>query len=278
MGPKTLSELFRPAFARVSGRSAPLPGAITAMDTNARPDTATLPLARPALPARRAFGAVTILARRCATLLLAAATLLTGAAASAQDADPTRPAAFVPASQAWARLQPPPTQREERVRAALVRAVPAPRVAALVQEILPPDVQVAVVHNPPGGLGAYYPGLAVAGYEHVYVNERERRVLSGAWGLIVLDARLEEQATRETIAFVLAHEYGHHRLERGHTEAHADAYARQLLTRLGLWSPRAAESAFELAVGLPFARRLMPAVSERLRALEETAPVATAAP
>jgi Zn-dependent protease with chaperone function len=210
--------------------------------------------------------------------LLAFAALLAAAPARAQDTDPARPAAFVPPSQAWARLQPPPTQREDRVRAALLRAVPAPRVAALVQEILPPDVQVAVVHNPPGGLGAYYPGLAVAGYDHVYANERERRLLSGPWGLIVLDARLEEQAARETIAFVLAHEYGHHRLGRGHTEADADAHARYMLTRLGLWSPRTAENAFELAVGLPFARRLVPAVGERLRALEEAPPLVAVQP
>lgn len=216
--------------------------------------------------------------RRLGATLLAALALLAAAPAPAQDVATDRPAAFLPATAAWARLQPPATQREVQVRAALVRAVPAPRVAALVQEILPPDVQVAVVRDPPGGLGAYYPGLAVAGYDHVHASERGRRMLSGPWGLIVLDARLEEQATRETIAFVLAHEYGHHCLGRGHTEVEADAYARQVLTRLGLWSPRAAESAFELAVGLPFARRLVAGISERLRALEEMAAVGPARP
>lgn len=207
---------------------------------------------------------------RCwAGTLAWAAALLAGSPAGAQENDATRAAAFMPASQVWARVLPPPTQREQRVRAALQRAVPAPRVAALVQELLSADVQVAVVHDPPDGLGAYYPNLALAGYEHVYANERERRIVGGSWGLIVLDARLEEQAEREIIAFVLAHEYGHHRLARGHTEVQADAFARRMLSPSGLWSPRAAQSAFELAVRLPFARQLVSGVDERLRALEE---------
>lgn len=158
--------------------------------------------------------------------------------------------------------------REERVRAALERSVPAPRVQALVNEMLPGDVQVVVVRNAPGGVGAYYPGLVAFGYEHVYTNARERRVHSGRPGLIVLDARLEEQADRDIIAFVLAHEHGNHRLERGHAEHHADAYARDLLTRLGMWSPHIAAAAFQFAAGVPLARWLVPAVAERLRALE----------
>lgn len=158
--------------------------------------------------------------------------------------------------------------REERVRAALERSVPAPRVQALVNEMLPGDVQVVVVRNAPGGVGAYYPGLMAIGYEHVYTNTRQRRVHSGRPGLIVLDARLEEQADRDIIAFVLAHEHGHHRLERGHGEHHADAYARDLLTRLGMWSPGIAAAAFQFAAGVPLARWLVPAVAERLRALE----------
>ena len=251
---------------------------MTPMDT-----THTTAPFEPIASAAATRGRVRAWRSRLGTTLLAALALVVAADAGAQGVDAPRPVAHV---------APVPLQtkapmdlaeqvaalREDRLRSAIERAVPAPRVAALVQEILPPDVQVAVVHNPPGGLGAYYPGLAVAGYDHVYANERERRLLSGRWGLIVLDARLEEQAARETIAFVLAHEYGHHRLGRGHTEADADAHARYMLTRLGLWSPRAAENAFELAVGLPFARRLVPAVGERLRALEEAPPLVAVQP
>jgi hypothetical protein len=181
-------------------------------------------------------------------------------------------AAFSPATQAVSRGADLPGQlatlREERVRAALERSVPAPRVQALVSEMLPGDVQVVVVRNAPGGVGAYYPGLMAIGYEHVYTNTRQRRVHSGRPGLIVLDARLEEQADRDIIAFVLAHEHGHHRLERGHGELHADAYARDLLTRLGMWSPGIAAQAFQFAAGVPLARWLVPAVADRLRALE----------
>lgn len=229
----------------------------------------------PGLSPRRA---VLAWARGLVKALAASALLATAGPACAEADGPARPATFVPAAQAWARVLPPPTQRELRVRAALQRAVAAPRVAALVREILPADVQVVVVDGPPDGLGAYYPGLAVAGYEHVHANERARRLISGSWGLIVLDARLEELASRETIAFVLAHEYGHHRLERGHTEADADLYAKRLLVPLGLWSPAAAQDAFEMAVGLPFARRIVPAIGERLRALEESLQVAMPTP
>jgi hypothetical protein len=239
------------------------------MDKNVLTTEWAFPSASQAAPVSDAHRPASGWIGRCKAAWVTVAALMGGLPAQAQDAEPTRPAAFAAPSQAWARLMPGSTQREERVRSALQRAVPAPRVAALVQEILPPGVQVAVVHNPPGGLGAYYPGLSVAGYEHVYANERERRMVNGSWGLIVLDARLEEQATRETIAFVLAHEYAHHRLEPGHSEAHADAFARYMLAPLGLWSPRAAESAFELAVGRPFARRFVPTIRERMRALEE---------
>lgn len=169
--------------------------------------------------------------------------------------------------------------REERVGAALDRSVPAPRVQALVDEMLLGDVQVVVVRNAPGGVGAYYPGMMAFGYEHVYTNVRERRVNSSRPGLIVLDARLEEQADREVIAFVLAHEYGHHRLERGHAEHHADAFARDLLTRVGMWSPHIPAAAFQFATGVPLVRWLVPALADRLRALEaETQTVAMAQP
>ena len=208
-------------------------------------------------------------------MLVLALLLDGGTPARAQASDGARPATFAPTAPS----APGGTfDRERAVRAALARAIPAPRVAALVQEILPPDVQVVVVRDAPAGLGAYHPGLALAGYEHVHASQRGRHVLTGPWGLIVLDARLEERASREAIAFVLAHEYAHHQLRGAHTEADADAYARRTLIPLGLWSPHAAEGAFELAAGLPFARHLVPAVGARLRALEATAAQATATP
>ena len=217
--------------------------------------------------------------RSAGAATIAALALAWAAAAQAQGGGATRPMAhFVPAAQPAGA---PPADlaarvaalREVRLRSALERAVPAPRVAAVVLEILPPDVQVVVVPKAPGGLGAYYPGMALSGYAHVHTSQQERRVYSGRRGLIVVDARLEEQASRETIAFVLAHEYAHHRLGRGHTAVQADAFAREALAQMGLWSPRAAESAFALALGPGGAQGHAPAAVERMRALGLGEPV-----
>lgn len=163
--------------------------------------------------------------------------------------------------------------REDRLRSAIERAVPAPRVAAVVREILPPDVQVVVVPQAPGGLGAYHAGVALSGYAHVHSSRLERWVHSSRRGLIVVDARLEAQASREAIAFVLAHEYARHSLERGHTEVQADALAREALLQMGLWSPRAVESAFALALGCGGARGEAVALTGRMRALGLGEPV-----
>jgi len=216
--------------------------------------------------------------RSAGAAAIATLALAWAAAAQAQGGDATRPMAhLVPAAQPAgapadlaARVA---ALREDRLRSALERAVPAPRVAAVVREILPPDVQVVVVPKAPGGLGAYHPGMALSGYAHVHASQQERQVYSGRRGLIVVDARLEEQASRETIAFVLAHEYAHHRLGRGHTDVQADAFAREALAQMGLWSPRAAESAFALALGPGGAQGHAPAVVERMRALGLGEPV-----
>lgn len=161
------------------------------------------------------------------------------------------------------------SEREESLRAALVRMQPAPRVQEVVNELLYADVQVIVVRNAPGGIGAYYPGVSVTGLNHVYRNPRDQRIYYGPRGLIVLDARLEEQATRETIAFVVAHEYGHHHLHRGHTEHDADAFARRLLEHRGMWAPGTAGEAFGFAAGWPWARRLPLTTAARMRALDD---------
>ena len=166
----------------------------------------------------------------------------------------------------------PSGDRDDELRAALVRIQAAPRVRELVGELLHGDIQVVVVRNAPGGIGAYYPGVAVTGLDHVYRNNNDLRVYYGPRGLIVLDARLEEQATRETIAFVLAHEYAHHHLGRGHTEQHADAFARRLLQHRGMWTSATAGQALGFAAGSAWARWLMPAVAARLRALEGDSP------
>ena len=211
--------------------------------------------------------------RRCLGAAALAALALVGAVdARAQGMDSTRQVArFAPATQHGmapldlaARVA---ALREDRLRSAIERAVPAPRVAAVVREVLPPDVQVVVVPRAPGGLGAYYAGLALSGYAHVHSSREERRVYSGRRGLIVVDARLEELASRETIAFVLAHEYAHHRLERGHTAEQADAFAREALVQMGLWSPRAVESAFALALGPGGAQEPAAEIVRRTRAL-----------
>lgn len=142
--------------------------------------------------------------------------------------------------------------RLERLRTALERAVPAPRVAAVVDKLLPPDVQVVVVRQAPEGLGAVHAGVFLSGYEHVQTQRRERHVLSGRRGLMVLDARLESAAPAETIAYALARQYAHLRLEPGHSEAQAGAFARQLLAAAGLWSHGASRGAAELvAASLP---------------------------
>jgi hypothetical protein len=216
--------------------------------------------------------------RRLGTALIAALSLAAAAGAGAQGMDAPRPVAHVaPApletTAPMDLAQRVAALREHRLRSAIERAVPAPRVAAVVREILPPDVQVVVVPQAPGGLGAYHAGVALSGYAHVHSSRQERQVYGGRRGLIVVDARLEELASRETIAFVLAHEYAHHRLGRGHSAVQADAYAREALAQMGLWSPRAAESAFALAQGPGGSPGHTPAVAERMRALGLGAPV-----
>lgn len=222
---------------------------------------------RPVSPERR-------LKRATAAALMTAAGLgLATADASAQDASSTTGVRYSPVGAAEtpyvntvASRQ--TVARENRLRSFIERAEPAPRVQALVEIILPPEVQVAVVRNAPDGLGSFYPNVGAVGYENLYSSSR-RSVRSGTRGLIVLDAKLEDRGKSEAIAFVLAHEYARLRLGHGHPRHQADAFAREMLKALGLWSLEGAASAFELATGVPMARVLVPSVVERLRALEE---------
>lgn len=196
------------------------------------------------------------------------------AAEASNDSASFAPVAVKPAA-------PAVLSRLDMLRTLVARALPAPRVSALVNQILPADVQVVVVRSAPGGIGAYYAGVVARDQPHVYANPLGRLAHQGSPGLIVLDALLEDEASTESIAFVLAHEFAHHQLDRGHTELLADAYARRLLERHGLWSPQAAEDAFKAAFTVPWKRWLVPAVAERLRAIREQDPalrVANATP
>ena len=246
---------------------------MTPMDT-----TYTTAPFEPIASAAAARGRVRAWRSRLGTTLLAALALVVAADAGAQGVDAPRPVAHVAPAPLQTKApmdlaEQVAALREDRLRSAIERAVPAPRVAAVVREILPPDVQVVVVPQAPGGLGAYHAGLALSGYAHVHSSRQERQVYGGRRGLIVVDARLEELASRETIAFVLAHEYARHRLGRGHSAVQADAFAREALAQMGLWSPRAAESAFALAQGPGGSPGHAPAVAERMRALGLGTPV-----
>jgi hypothetical protein len=210
--------------------------------------------------------------RRAQAAALAALALLHGAAALAQPMEGARTANRVAAAPSAGGATPDLASRlaalrEDRLRGTVERAVPAPRVAAVVQDVLPPDVQVVVVPRAPDGLGSYHPDMALTGYEHVHSSRQERLVHGGRRGVIVVDARLEEQASRETIAFVLAHQYARHRLGRAHSDVDVDAFARDALVQMGLWSPRAVESAFALALGPGSALGAVPAIAQRMRAL-----------
>jgi len=210
--------------------------------------------------------------RRAATLTLAALALVSGAKVCAQEAQGGRQVSqFLPASalaeprrDLASRLEALKTQR---LNQAVERAVPAPRVAAVVHEILPPDVQVVVVPGAPSGLASYHPGLVLSGYAHVHASHGEPQVLGSRRGVIIVDARLEELASRETIAFVLAHEYARQHLDRGHTAIDADAFARAALVQMGLWSPRAVERAFALAQGQGWGGSSPSTAEARMRAL-----------
>lgn len=210
--------------------------------------------------------------RRAKAAALAALALLHGAAALAQPTDGARTANRVVAAPSAGSATPDlaarlAALRKDRLRGTVERAVPAPRVAAVVQDVLPPDVQVVVVPRAPDGLGSYHPEMALTGYEHVHSSRQERLVHGGRRGVIVVDARLEEQASRETIAFVLAHQYARHRLGHGHSDVEVDAFARAALVQLGLWAPRAVESAFALALGPGSALGEAPVIAQRMRAL-----------
>lgn len=213
--------------------------------------------------------------RRVGVGVVAALALATGSTVQAQDPQDARQGAHVvPAAQSAKARDDLATRlaalRAQRLREAVERAVPAPRVAAVVNEVLPPDVQVVVVPRAPGGLAAYHAGLAISGHAHVHSSQRERQVFGSRRGVFVVDAVLEAQASRETIAFVLAHEYALHCLDRGPPAA--DTLARDVLLHMGLWSPRAAERAFALAQGPGWGAVSAAAVSARMRALGVVAP------
>lgn len=142
---------------------------------------------------------------------------------------------------------------------ALSRALPAPRVAAVAERLRLLDVKIIAVADSPWGLGAYYPGV------------------------IIVDSHLNDE-TAEVIAFVLAHEYGHHiaghwKVEMGRAlalsqdkgiedpaqmlellgehpaqaqshkhEFEADAIAKQLLVYNNLWSPSETQRLFKTAL------------------------------
>ncbi len=158
-------------------------------------------------------------------------------------------------AQATAGMEEQLHQHVKQLQAGMVReaaklAQPSSKVSALVKKMNLLDIEVFVIPDNPFGVGMYFPGA------------------------IVLDSRVEEES-EEYIAYLLAHEYGHHlarhwaaELARAASlssaygisspqealallgehrdpatshrhEFEADAYAKQLLEYNKLWSPDA---------------------------------------